>query len=150
MLIRKNPNNKPASGGFSFVEILFTIVVLGVMLAPVSSIFSQGSSGTIRSRNDILAQQHAANLLAYASSLPYEDEFLKPGSAREVGDLPVMTGGVELALGMEDEQFVRTMEVSEIKPSGWQFSYKLVVVRVSWKQVGEQNASIQIAGMVTQ
>ncbi len=140
---------KGFSRGFSMVEILFTIIALGVLLAPVSSIFSQGSSGTIRSRNDILAQQHAANLLAYAVSLPYEHEFLEPGPAKEVGDLQVMAGDTELSLGMDNEPFYRTIEVSEVKPADWQFCYKVAVVKISWKHAGDKTFSIQMAGLIT-
>lgn len=150
MMIFAKISLKRSGRGFSMVEILFTIIALGVLLAPVSSIFSQGSSGTIRSRNDILAQQHAANLLAYACSLPYEHEFLKPGSATEVGELKIMAGDTELSLGMDDEPFHRTIEISEIKPAGWQFSYKIAVVKVDWKHAGEKPFSIQIAGLITQ
>lgn len=134
---------------FSFVEILFAVIALGVLLAPIFSMFSQGSSGTIRSRNDILAQQHASNLLAYAFALPYDHAMLEPGAAREVGELNVTSGSEILPLGMEEEMFRRTIEVSEIKPVDWRFAYKTVVVKVAWKQANEIPREIQIAGLVS-
>lgn len=139
----------PKKAAFSFVEILFAIIALGVLIAPIFSMFSQGSSGTVRNRNDILAQQHASNLLAYAFALPYDHVMLETGPAREVGELNVPAGSEVLPLGMEEEMFRRTIEVSEVKPVDWRFSYKTVVVKVAWKQANEVLREIQIAGLVT-
>jgi type II secretory pathway pseudopilin PulG len=70
--------------GFSFVEILFAIVLLGALIAPIFTLLNQSSTGTVQNRNDILAQQHATNLLAYAYSLPYDHGFLNAGPARDI------------------------------------------------------------------
>ncbi len=134
---------------FSFVEILFAIIALGILIAPIFSMFSQGSSGTVRNRNDILAQQHASNLLAYAFALPYDHAMLETGPAREVGELNVPAGSEVLPLGMEEEMFRRTIEVGEVKPVDWRFSYKTVIVKVAWKEANEVLREIQIAGLVT-
>jgi type II secretory pathway pseudopilin PulG len=133
---------------FSMVEILFAIIALGVLLAPLFSVFRQGSTGTIRNRNDILAQQHASNLLAYVYSLPYGHSFLDEGT-REVNELKITAGAVELSLDMEEELFRRTIEVKEYKPGDWHFSYKLVTVRVNWKNSSEIPGEIKIAGLVS-
>lgn len=136
--------------GFSFVEILFAIVCLGFLLAPVFSIFSQGSAGTVQNRNDILAQQHATNLLAYAYALPYDHGFLVPGAARTVRDLKISADAVPLDLGMEEDIFLRTIEVSEQKPSNWPHTYKIITVRVKWKLANESAREIRVAGLVSQ
>ncbi len=136
--------------GFSFVEILFAVVLLGFLIAPIFTLLNQSSSGTVQNRNDILAQQHATNLLAYAYALPYDDAFLSPGPAREVKELNVSANGASLNLGMEEEMFTRTLEVDEQKPVDWPHNYKILTVRVKWKQANESAREIKVAGMVSQ
>ncbi len=136
--------------GFSFVEILFAVVLLGFLIAPIFTLLNQSSSGTVQNRNDILAQQHATNLLAYAYALPYDDAFLNPGPARTVKELNVVANSASLNLGMEEEMFTRTLEVDEQKPADWPHAYKILTVRVKWKQANESAREIKVAGMVSQ
>ena len=63
--------------GFSFVEISIVCGILGVLAVPVSSLMSKGASGTIRNRNEILAQQYASNYIAFCNAKPFDDESLK-------------------------------------------------------------------------
>ncbi len=136
--------------GFSFVEILFAVILLGALITPIFTLLNQSSTGTVQNRNDILAQQHATNLLAYAYSLPYNHAFLNAGPARTVKELTATANGSALDLGMEEDLFTRTIEVNEQKPSDWPHSYKILTVRVGWKQANESVREIKIAGMVSQ
>ena len=53
--------------GFSAIEICVVGAILTVFLIPVFTLMSQGSSGTIRNRNEIIAQQYASNYIAYCN-----------------------------------------------------------------------------------
>ena len=136
--------------GFSFVEVLFAIILLGVLIAPFFTLMTQSSSGTVQNRNDILAQQHATNLLAYAYSLPYDHNFLNAGAARTIKDLSVTANGASLDLGMEEDIFTRTIEIDEQKPADWPHAYKILTVKVKWKQANESAREIKVAGLVSQ
>lgn len=133
---------------FSFVEILFAIICLGVLVAPIFNMFGQGTKGTIRNRNDILAQQHASNLMSYAFFLPYNHDFLKVCAPRDTGSFQVEFGGKTLDLSMEEGQFRRTIQISEVKPTDWQYTYKVVTVVVRWQEPNGLNRRIKIAGLV--
>ncbi|MBU1106618.1 MAG: hypothetical protein KKB51_08140 [Candidatus Riflebacteria bacterium] len=134
---------------FSFVEIMFAIICLGLLAAPIFNMFGQGAKGTIRNRNDILAQQHASNLMSYAFFLPYNHDFLDVSAPRDTGSLQVDFGGKTLDLSMEDPQFKRTIAVSEIKPPDWKHTYKVVTVVVRWQEPNGLNRRIKIAGLVS-
>lgn len=138
------------SSGFSFVEVLFAIILLGVLIAPFFTLMTQSSSGTVQNRNDILAQQHATNLLAYAYSLPYDHNFLNAGPARTIKDLSVTANAASLDLGMEEDIFTRTIEIDEQKPADWPHAYKILTVKVKWKQANESAREIKVAGLVSQ
>jgi hypothetical protein len=85
---------------FSFVEILVAVVCLAMVMIPLTTMFSFSSSGTIQNRNDLLARQHAANILDYAYSLAYDDSFLEPVSQKSVVTVSFSSGSEELVLDM--------------------------------------------------
>ncbi|HNX75874.1 MAG TPA: hypothetical protein PLM07_02865 [Candidatus Rifleibacterium sp.] len=143
-------SNPVRKHGFSFVEILFAVIFLGFLIAPIFSLLTQSSSGTVQNRNDILAQQHATNLLAYAYALPYDHAFLTPGPARVIKELNVTADGKAMNLGMDEEMFTRSFEVDEHKPADWPHAYKILTVRVKWKQANESARQIKVAGLVSQ
>lgn len=134
--------------GFSFVEIMIAVICLAVVLIPLTTMFSASSSGTVQNRNDILARQHAANLLDYCYSIGYGDEFLKPGNERAVAAVTVKAGADELVLDM-DENFKRTIAIEEVKPTSWRYSYKLIKVRVSWFENKNLEKDIVMTGVVS-
>ncbi|OGK10796.1 MAG: hypothetical protein A2W80_03580 [Candidatus Riflebacteria bacterium GWC2_50_8] len=133
---------------FSFIEILFSIICLGILLVPIFNMFRQGTRATTQNRNDILAQQHASNLMSYAFFLPYDHDFLKVSAPRDTGSFQVDFAGKTLDLGMEDGQFKRTIEVSEIKPADWKYAYKIVTVIVRWQESNGLNRHVKVAGLV--
>lgn len=140
------------SRGFSLTEIMVACLALGIMLIPVFMMFSQGSAGTTKNRNDILAQQHASNLLAYATSLNYDDTFLKTGS-QEVNEKKVNSSdGTEIDLSISEDIFKRSMEIKEYTFPGFTYAYKLITVSVKWSQTGdkksENNREIKISGLL--
>lgn len=134
--------------GFTFVEILFAMVCLGILLVPVFRMLGQGSAGVVRNRNEILAQQHASNIMSYAYFLPYDHEFLKVSASRELTALETNLGGTSVDLGVNEPGFRRTLQVSEVKPTAWKHAYKIVTVVVRWQERSGLNRHIKLAGLV--
>ncbi|HAE39712.1 MAG TPA: hypothetical protein DCG57_13925 [Candidatus Riflebacteria bacterium] len=141
---------KKARQAFSFIEILFSVICLGILIVPIFNMFQQGSRTTTQNRNDILAQQHASNLMSYAFFLPYDHDFLKVSAPRDTGSFQVDFSGQTHDLGLEDGKFRRTIEVSERKRSAdWKYDYKIVTVIVRWQEANGLDRHIKIAGLVT-
>ncbi len=149
-------NNKKIQG-FSLVEICIVCGILAVLMIPVFAMMSKGSSVTIRNRNEILAQQHALNVINYCNITPYDDDFLAPtpDTGRPVSDLKInLSNGVTIDMGMQDEEFYkiasRTISVKEFNAGdGWPNKYKIVTVKVEWQQIGEQKPrSVCMSGLL--
>lgn len=149
-------NNKKIQG-FSLVEICIVCGILAVLMIPVFAMMSKGSSVTIRNRNEILAQQHALNVINYCNITPYDDDFLAPtpDTGRPVSDLKInLSNGVTIDMGMQDEDFYkiasRTISVKEFNAGdGWPNKYKIVTVKVEWQQIGEQKPrSVCMSGLL--
>lgn len=136
------------SNAFSFVEIMIAVICLAVVLIPLTTMFSAGSSGTVNNRNHILARQHAANLLDYSYSLAYSDEFLKPGADRNAVTVSFKAGSDDLTLNMESI-FSRTISIEEVKPADWRYSYKLIKVSVTWFESKNNKKEITMTGVVS-
>ncbi len=135
--------------GFSFIEILFAMICLGILFVPIFKMFGQGTTGVTRNRNEILAQQHASNIMSYAFFLPYDNDFLKVGPPVEVATFEAVLGGNRFDLGIAEPQFKRTVAVSEVKPPGSKHAYKVVTVEVRWQEPNGQNRHIKLAGLVS-
>ena len=124
------------NSGFSFVEVLITMLVLAVGILPIFTVFSQGSSGTIRTRDEILAQIYAEELLDYAMARGFTA--VEPTSSD--GDLAptVVVGDLKTAI---DPRFTRKLVVKEVKPADhnddWPMVYRLVAVIVTWNHEGK-------------
>ena len=77
--------------GFSLAEICIACGVLVTLLVPVFTLMSRSSSGTIRNRNEILAQEFVSNMISYCNLLSYDADFLKVDgsgeSTKEIGEI---------------------------------------------------------------
>ena len=133
---------------FSFVEILVAVICLALVMIPLTTMFSFSSSGTIQNRNDLLARQHAANILDYAYSLAYDDAFLEPVSQKSVPMVSFTSGSEVLELGIEDF-FTRTVSIEEVKPADWKYSYKLIKVKMSWDEGKKEDEEMIMTGVIT-
>ncbi|MEW6709508.1 MAG: hypothetical protein AB1403_06750 [Candidatus Riflebacteria bacterium] len=130
---------------FSFVEIMFAVILLGILLVPIYSLFSQGSHGAIQSRNEILAQQHASNLLAFLHLFPYDHEFLTPVFKREFGRLDLVLESE--ALNLEPEPlFKRFLTIKEISPTNWSRKYKIITINLEWSE-GQKKQELKLCGI---
>ncbi len=144
-----------SKSGFSLVEISIVCIILGLCLVPVFTIMSKGSSGTIRNRNEILAQQYAANLLAHCNIMAFDDDFLKPRKDSIVkGDELILTlNGVETKNEIKEEGFnkiaTRTITIENFNPTDWPYKYKVITVKVEWLQPGEPKHNVTLSGLVS-
>lgn len=125
----------PVSGrsvrGLSLVEVAIAVLVLGVILVPVFSVFERSSSGTVQTRAEMLATGYADELLAWLQTLPLDH----PSLAATAAPVP-LNPPPELA-GPLEPKFQRFLTVREFPPNaGWPFRYKLLTVQVSWTAGG--------------
>lgn len=119
---------------FSFTEIMISVLVVGVCLAPLFLLFSQGTAGTVRSRDEVLAFAMAMDLLDYARTLPYNDAFLAPGTNRRPEPaVAVAAGATTVSLDSGDgTKFKRMISIEEKSVPSSPFIYKIVVAEVEW------------------
>lgn len=136
-----------ATKGFSLTEIMVSCLVLGIMMVPVFMMFSKSTTGTTRNRNEILAQQHASNLLAYATSLNYGEAFLNQGSYEIKDKIVTSSDGTEIDLSMEESIYKRNLEIKDYTYPNTSYAYKLVIVSVKWTQTGEK--ILKVSGLVS-
>lgn len=145
--------------GFSLVEICIVCGVLAVLMLPVFAMMSKGSAVTIRNRNEILAQQHALNVISYCNIVPYDDPFLNVTEGEDgkpVGELTIkFSEDTVIDMNMTEEGFkkiaTRTVSIKEFNPGdGWPNKYKIVTVKVEWQQVGEPNTrKVCMSGLIS-
>ena len=126
---------KRRAAGISFTEVLVTLLVVAIGVLPIFAVFSQSSSGTIRNRDEILAQTYAEELLDL--SLAKGFAAVEPTAATGVAVPEVEAGGVRTKM---DSRFTRTLVVREIGPAAhhddWPLTYRLVGVIVTWSHEG--------------
>ena len=157
MFSNKYNNNK----GFSFVEVAIVCVIMMILFIPVFTLFSRGSTGTVRNRNEILAQQFASNVITYCSVVPFEDDLLKTENGKKtdvIGELKIK----DIAEGIDDislelpkelgENASKTITVTDFnRTEEWPYRYKLITVKVSWLQLGETKVrDITMTGLVSE
>lgn len=135
------------SKAFSFAEILIATLCLSLALIPVTYMFSFSSTGTVQNRDQILARQHAANLMDYSFSLPYDDEFLKCGE-KEIDFITFSAGSNDIIMEMEPK-FSRKIKIEEVKSASWKYAYKFLSVEVSWEEAPNRNKTFYLTGMIT-
>lgn len=116
--------------GFSFTELVVAIFVLAAGIMPVMWFFSRSNMGTIKTRDEIMAQQYAAELLDYAMARGYDDLEITPGEGSEISAIEI--AGEKMSV---DSRFTRRLLVKELRPdhnSEWPCAYKTVSAEVSW------------------
>ncbi len=139
--------NRNPSNGFSLVEVLFAVVCISLLFIPVYSIFSHGSYGTVQVRHEVVAQQHAANLLAYLYLFPYEHTNLTPCVDKEFTDLDLEMGAESLDIALEKE-YSRRLSIAEFSDGTWPVNYKVIKVSVSWSELEKKQQKLELCGLV--
>ena len=129
---------------FSLVEISIVCAILIILLVPVFTLMSKGSSTTVRNRNEILAQQYASNLIAYCNAVPFDNDYLKETDGRVIPELDVQN-----KVETTEEGFTRTLTVKDFTNDVSGDKYKMISVKVEWQQPGEtKKRSVVLSGMV--
>jgi type II secretory pathway pseudopilin PulG len=121
--------------GFSFLEVLAAIIVLGLGIIPVFMVFSRGSQGTIMTRDETQAHQLASEMLDTAIAMGYDHPaFLANGGTIEVPATALAN------IGGGHPRFTRSLNVREVLPGGgigdWPMSYKVLIATVKWEHSG--------------
>ncbi|MBI3038136.1 hypothetical protein HYY75_03650 [bacterium] len=133
--------NKIRWQGFSFNEVVITILLIGAAIVPVFHIFSRSAEGTIQTQDEVLAQNYAEELLDFALTLPNNSPLLIPTQGLVPVDpskLLLKTTGGDLSL-VTNPKFVRLLSVRE--PDNlmkWPYKYKLLAAEIQWNFMFKQ------------
>lgn len=124
------------------VEVALGILLLGIAVLPLFTLFRQGTTGTVQTRDEVVAYGLAADVLHLARGLPFDDPLLAPGQ-REVPALAQVAGSAT------DPRFGRSLAVTEGQATGDRvpYRYKVLVARVAWESGGVARA-IRLTGLV--
>lgn len=141
--------------GFSLAEVCVVCGILMVFLIPVFTLMSRSSSGTIRNRNEILAQMHCSNAIAFCNATKFDDDFLKVCDDVSISEgLSINLGSSKISLDIEGEDkniFTRTKTIQDFTQDTWPYKYKLVSIKVQWLQPGERDKrSVKMTGLITE
>jgi Tfp pilus assembly protein PilV len=125
----KHDNQRLA--GLSLVEVAIAVLVLGIILVPLFSVFERSSSGTVQTRAEMLATNYADELLAWLQTLPMDHAALAgPGTPTPLNPPPEFAGPME-------PKFQRFLTVKDFPATtAWPFRYKVLTVLVSWTAGG--------------
>ncbi|NOY61273.1 MAG: prepilin-type N-terminal cleavage/methylation domain-containing protein [Calditrichaeota bacterium] len=94
--------------GFSFIELLFALTVLGITIVPILKVFVLTTKLTSYSNNELRASQLAQDLMEEIVSLPFAD----PQSPASFGceELPLQPSGGRLLFDDVDDYTIYTQE----------------------------------------
>lgn len=160
---RGNPLNTCNKKGFTLVEVCIGALILMVLLIPVFTLMSQGSSGTIHNRNEILARVYITNIISFCNTISFEDPKLSEVDSVEdnaIKDKLGMTLDVNgKTIDLEesiDKAFLnmvtkKTLSIKDINVEEIGCRYKFITVSIKWKDPSKKNEeSIETTGMVTE
>lgn len=138
---------KKRKSAVSLVELMFAMVCFALLLMPVYSLFSQGNFGTWQVRHEVIAQQHAANLLSYLYLFPYDHRNLSECSNKNFTDLELEMGAEKLSLKTEPP-YARALTIKEYVNPDWPLKYKIMTINVTWENADRKQRTLQLSGMV--
>lgn len=127
--------------GLSLLELALAVLVVGLTVGPVYLLIRQGSTGTVQTREEVLAYQAAADVIDAARGLDFGHPMLADGT-RECPELPLLAAPVRL-----DGRFRRTLTVTTETVPGLPYRYKVVQVEVAWQTTGPAQ-SLVTTGLV--
>jgi hypothetical protein len=130
---------------FSFVEILIAATCLVVVMIPLTSMFSMGSTGTNNNRNEIFARQYMLSLFNFIKVLSYDDNFLDVGK-KSINRFHFRSGAHSFDMKVRNG-FERKISIEEVKTNNWRYKYKLIKVSVEWKESKKRIRKLQISGV---
>ncbi len=135
---------------FTIVEVMIAVLIIGASMTPIFFMFSRGSTGTIQSRDEVLAYSYAQEMLEFAQARGFDDPQVAVGENRTITSLELraLAGGVVPLPA--DPRFTRVLHVRVPPLSGtWPYQYKVLVAEVHWKPSGEKTRSVRMTGLLT-
>lgn len=123
---------------FSIIEVMIAIVILSIVCVTIFSMFSQARTGTLQTRDEIIAFGYASTILNYAKGLPFEDAFLSPVKEKKITELLAPETSLNQKLFEIAPMFDCALTVTshEPDPSSCLYVYKVMRVDVEWKTGG--------------
>ena len=150
---------KAKNTGFTIVEICVVCVILMLLLVPVFTLMSQGSSGTIHNRNEILAREYVANIIAFCNIIHYNH--VKEFNLDELNKLCLENESKDFKIDLNDlgknfeglRLLIKDIKVKvkEFQSNNSNYKYKIVTVTLEWKEPDKKNSNkVIMSGMVTE
>ena len=155
-------NNKKA---FSLVEISILCGVFLILMIPVFKMMSQGNKTTVKSRNEILANEYALKIISYVNLINYDDMFFQHYDSNYslLGEELILDDGQGKKINLNDlgecfegfrslkpEVFIKIID-NPGNTSYWSYKCKVVSVKIEWKEPGLTNKQIiEKTGLVTE
>ncbi len=133
--------------GFSFTEILVTVLVTALGVIPVFLVFSKGSMGTMLSRDEMTAHVYAAELIDWCQTHRYDQ--LAECESKPVLELKFSDDSTSRM----DEKYQRLLTVKAVATPGgagnWPMQYKILTVSIRWKSQGVDRTFV-MTGLLSQ
>ena len=132
-MIKKKKINR--FNGFSSIEICVVGAILTTFLIPVFTLMTRGSSGTIRNRNEIIAQQYASNYIAYCNVETFDSEKLKEIEEKEINELNIeLKDGSKINIDKTEKNFKRLVSIKDYPDTDERpYKYKRITVKIEWQ-----------------
>ena len=131
--------------GFSFIELVVAITIMAIGLMPIMWFFSRSNVGTVKTRDEIVAQQYAAELYDFVIASGFAA--FSPTGAAGI-EMPAITvDGETLSI---DERFNRRLIVEDLAPTHnteWPLLYRTLAVEVSWL-AEQQQRTVRLTGIM--
>lgn len=140
--------NRAERPGFSIVEVMIAVLIIGATMSPLVFMFSRSTSGTVQTRDEVVAYGYASELLEFAMARRFDD--FPVGDNQMYDEIKLKTGGgAEIPLKV-DSRFTRRLHVRVPPITGaWPYQYKVLVAEVGWVVTPGQTKKIQVTGLLT-
>lgn len=136
---------KKSCQGFSFIELTVAITILVIGILPIMWFFSRSNLGTIKTRDEVYAQQYAAELYDYVIASGFNA--YAPTGEEGINVPSITLEGETITI---EERFQRKLIVENLAPSHstvWPLSYRTVCVEVFWA-ADQQQRSLRLTGII--
>ncbi|MBU1106047.1 MAG: prepilin-type N-terminal cleavage/methylation domain-containing protein [Candidatus Riflebacteria bacterium] len=130
--------NKQNCRAFSLIEVMIAIVILSIVSVTIFSMFSQARTGTMQTRDEIIAFSHASTILNYARGLPFDDAFLTPVKGKKITELLTPDTSLTQTLFEIAPIFDCALTITDHEPDASLslYAYKVLKVDVEWRSGG--------------
>lgn len=138
---------KRTDKGFSLVEIMITLVIIGISLMPIYNMFSFGHKRTKTTLSEAMALNYGSDLLDYILAMPYSKIPEIPNKVPvdpavfDTASLPTVNPPFKRIIQILKKQSQIQVNTQNIKT----FEYKVIFVSVKW----EENGKVRELGMAS-